>query len=395
MTPTLNQRDMATEVLKVIASNRVAYLAAEERTGKTLASLMVARNITAVSKVLVITTVKASVDWLKTVQVYPINKLVSVITYTKPDKFIEYKDYDMIILDESHKYISSYPKPSATYKALAEITKSKILLYLSATPSSQGYPQLFHQLHLSSWSPTRKYTNFYRWFEVHGIPECIRVGSRFINKYDSVRPSAYEELAHLFVKRTRTQAGLTKEPSDVLHYVELAPNTLAIYKGVENNIFRYGDNIHAIETSMERITKLHMLESGTTKLGDDYIVLENTEKIDYILNMFGDSRDLVIFYNYKAELLKLRKYFTKAFLAQATSYAEGVDFSGYRHLVILSMDFSTARYSQRRNRQSNINRVEDINVHYILCKGSISEQVYETVAINKQNFIDTYYRGLS
>jgi hypothetical protein len=55
------------------------------------------------------------------------------------------------------------------------------------------------------------------------------------------------------------------------------------------------------------------------------------------------------------------------------------------------MDFSTARYSQRRARQCNMLRGEPIDVHYLLVKGGISEKVYQTVAINKQNFIDKYF----
>ena len=396
MIPTENQKDMAIEALRVLSTNRLVYIAAEERTGKTLASILVAERILIAKKVLVVTTAKAITGWEHTLSKYKHTKEYVITSYTKlnDNSFSLYKDVDMVILDESHKFISAYPKPSITYKRLATITKNKIVMFLSATPSSQSYAQLFHQLNLSSWSPTRRYANFYKWFNYYGIPECIKIGSRFINSYDKVKDIAYKDVEHLFVRRTRLQAGLTIEPDDVIHYVALSESTLAIYKEIQNNIFRYNDNVYPIESCMERVTKLHMLESGTSKLGEEYLVLDNTEKIDYILNLFGDSKDLVIFYNYKAELLKLKKYFKNAFLAQATSYAEGVDFSKYRHMVVLSMDFSTARYSQRRNRQANINRIEEIKVHYLLTKGTVSEQVYSTVAINKKNFIDSYYRSI-
>ena len=59
------------------------------------------------------------------------------------------------------------------------------------------------------------------------------------------------------------------------------------------------------------------------------------------------------------------------------------------------MNFSTAQYTQRRARQANMNRKTAIKVHFILVKGAISEQVYNTVAINKKNFVDKYYvRGI-
>jgi len=68
-----------------------------------------------------------------------------------------------------------------------------------------------------------------------------------------------------------------------------------------------------------------------------------------------------------------------------------VDLSAYRHLIIYSQDFSTARHSQRRARQANKKRDTAIKVHFYLVKGAISEQVYKTVSINKTNFVDSVF----
>ena len=89
----------------------------------------------------------------------------------------------------------------------------------------------------------------------------------------------------------------------------------------------------------------------------------------------------------------MQSVFKKALILQATSYAEGVDLSHKRHLVIYSQDFSTARHSQRRARQANKNRAEDIIVHYLLVKKGISEQVYQTVSLNKKNYVDSLFEG--
>jgi hypothetical protein len=114
-----------------------------------------------------------------------------------------------------------------------------------------------------------------------------------------------------------------------------------------------------------------------------------------IRNDFGDREDTVIMFHYKAEGIKLAQYFKRATLLQGTSNAEGVDLSSYRHLIIYSQDFSTAKHSQRRARQASKNRDEPIAVHFYLVKGAISEQVYETVSINKKNFIDSIYERKS
>jgi hypothetical protein len=138
-----------------------------------------------------------------------------------------------------------------------------------------------------------------------------------------------------------------------------------------------------------------MIEGGVAKIGDKYLSLENTEKIQYIKKTWGDSSSMVIMYHYIAEGEKLRAYFKNAAILQATRYAEGVDLSQYKHLIIYSQDFSAARHTQRRARQANKLRKDDITVHYLLVTGGVSEQVYTAVSVNKQNYVDSLYRGIS
>jgi hypothetical protein len=100
---------------------------------------------------------------------------------------------------------------------------------------------------------------------------------------------------------------------------------------------------------------------------------------------------MVIMYQYIAEGQKLRASFKNALILQGTSFAEGIDLHAYKHLIIYSQDFSTARHTQRRARQANLNRLEPIKVHYILVKGGISSNVYKSVSVNKKNFVDTVF----
>jgi hypothetical protein len=134
-----------------------------------------------------------------------------------------------------------------------------------------------------------------------------------------------------------------------------------------------------------------MIEGGVLKIGEQYLSLGNTEKIDYILNKWGDTEDLVIMYQYIQEGVKLNKYFKKAKILQGTANAEGVDLHKHKHLVIYSQDFSTAKHTQRRARQANLNREDEIRVHFLLVKKAISEQVYKVCSVNKKNFVDSVF----
>ena len=417
MTPYKHQEDIAHQAYDVLAEYGLVYLAMEERTGKSLTAIRLA-EITSRTNVLVLTKKKALGGWNETLKAYAGDGKTSFTVrnyhaihkaHTTPKGKRSYKltldptSYDLIILDESHSYLSAYPKVGAIWKSVKKLCKGKPLVYLSATPNAQGYQLLYNQLSLSDWTPYKRYTNFYRWFEEYGIPSKVRTSYGLQETYKKCKEGAWTKAKHLFITYTRMELGFTHEPTDNVHYFDLSVSTKKIYNdcidnemleidGVSTALDDLGGTIFSpLDSSMKLRTTLHMLEGGVAKVDDDYIVLYNDEKIQAILSDFGDSEHNVMMYHYKAELIKLEKYFKNMVLLQATSYAEGVDLSMYNNLIIYSQDFSTARHSQRRARQANMKRTEPINVHFYLVKGAISEQVYKTVSLNKENFVDSTF----
>ena len=393
MTPFPHQTSIANEAIKILKEHMLVYLAMEERTGKTLTSILVCEAVN-VKSILVITKKKALAGWEDTIKAYATTKKYTVINYEQAHKLDPKLDIDLVIIDEAHANLSAYPKVGERWKVIAKITKKKPIIFLSATPSAQTYAQLFHQLALSTWSPWASYKNFYDWFRVFGIPEyAYGAGGRQIIKYNNVKATqVFDCVKHLFISYTRQELGFKHEPNDIIHFVKLGENATHTYNELnKNNMLSFKEDYLA-DTPMKLLLGLHQIEGGTLKLNDyETIDLGNTEKIQYIQEHFGDTEDLVIFYHYKGEETKLKKHFRFATILQATSFAEGVDLSMFKTLVIYSMDFSTARYSQRRARQANMKRNEPIDVHYILVEKAISAQVYETVAVNKSNFIDKYF----
>ncbi len=391
MKPYPHQQLLADDVYDVLNSNGLAYLAAEERTGKTLSAILVCERINRVDKVLVLTKKKPISGWVDTLKAFPHSKLYTVTNYHQAKKLSA--EYDLVILDEAHNYISSYPKPSAIWKEVNRLTKQIPLLYLSATPHAQGYQQLYHQFKLSSYSPWSKYPNFYAWFKVYGKKYAIEINGIEVQQYTRTKEELIlPEIQHLFITKTRQELGFEHEPQDKLHFIELDEVTKAVYNQIlEHNMVELKAGMLICDTGSKLRYALHQLEGGTAKLDGKDIVLANQEKVDYILSTWGDVNTLVIMYNYKAEKLKLEAIFKHALLLQATSYAEGIDLSMYSDLVIYSQDFSTARHTQRRARQANMKRDTEIVVHYLMVKKAISAQVYKTVSVNKKNFVDSVF----
>ncbi|MCI4435398.1 MAG: DEAD/DEAH box helicase family protein [Ignisphaera sp.] len=391
MKPYNHQIAIAEQATAILKEYMLVYLAMEERTGKTLTAILVAEQVQ-VERILVITKKKALPGWHETIAAYKPSKHFEVTNYHQVEKLTG--SYDLVIIDEAHSYISGYPKTSKMWSSIKAVAANKPIIYLSATPYAQGYQLLYHQFAISSWSPWRKYKNFYQWFAVYGIAKSLYANGRQIPQYNTVKPEVFDTVSHLFITKTRKELDFEHEPEDIVHYIELLPETKQLYnKLVEERMVKIGDLDLVCDTTMKLRTSLHMLEGGVAKIDTTYLVLPNNEKVDFILANFGDSPDVVIMYQYIAEETKLKAAFKHATILQATSYAEGVDLSGYAHLIIYSQDWSTARHSQRRARQANMARKTPIKVHFLLSSKAISEQVYTAVAKNKVNYIDSLYSG--
>ncbi len=389
MTPYDHQVQGAKEIYSILKQNGLVYVAWEERTGKTLMSILVA-EMSKAKKILVLTKKKALGGWNDTLAQFKHTKAFTVTNYHGACKLEG--SFDLIILDESHSYLSAFPKVGKIWKDVFKLVHNKPIIYLSATPYAQGYQLLFNQFRLSSWSPWKQYKNFYDWHRVWGIPDKTRTPYGLVETYKKIKPEVYGTISHLFHTKTRAELDFEHEPEDILRYFELLPTTREIYNRCMKSEMLKVDEIECpLDSPMKLRTTLHMLEGGVAKCDDNYYVLSNQEKIDAIKRDFGDREDMVIMYNYIAEETKLRDSFSKAKILQGTSYAEGVDLSSYETLIVYSQDFSTARHSQRRARQANKQRDRPIRVHFYLVKDGISEQVYKVVSKNKSNFIDALF----
>lgn len=389
MKPRVHQLELSKLGYEILRKHMIVYFAMEERTGKTLTSILTA-EMCDVKSVLVITKKNAVQDWKDTLDAFPHKHKYNVTNYHQVHKFAR---HDLVILDEAHNYISGYPKQSKLHRTIQAITIRCPIIYLSATPYAQGYQLLYHQFALSSWSPWRKYSSFYNWFRHYGIIDHAWYNGRQVPVYTKTRADLIKpEIEHLFITRTRKELGFDHEPVDKIHYLELNESTRKIYNEImKDKYYEFGDLALECDTPMKLRTSLHMLEGGAAKIDDHYLILPNREKIDYILKTWGDTEDLVIYYHYIAEGQKLRRIFKKATILQATSYAEGIDLAHVETIVMYSQDFSTAKHTQRRARQASQDRDKPIVVHFLLVKKAVSEQVYKIVSVNKMNFVDSVF----
>lgn len=403
-----SQVSVGKEALAVLKQYGLVYLAMEERTGKCGTAMWMAEQLPeSVERILVVTKKKALEGWQEALKELPHDKAYVLSTYHSAAKVRG--TFQLVILDEAHSYVSGYPKTSILWDSVFAKVFGLPIIYSSATPHAQGYQLLFHQFALSKFGPWRKFADFYEWFREYAQrDEEGRLPTKHINNdlevtdYTCLQDERIAaELKHLFISYTRKELGFKVEPKDQLHYIKLKPHIQAIYNAlVTNRVLEFThsetgkDYTLVCDTPTKLRYALHMLEGGSLKINDEHISLGNNEKADYIMQTWGDTSDLVIMYHYTADGIKLSRMFKHARVLQGTAYAEGVDLSMHRHLVIYSQDFSTAKHTQRRARQANKHREDEITVHYLLVKKGQSEHAYKTVSVNKKNYVDPVFERI-
>lgn len=411
------QKTMAEKGLAILKKYGLAYNVSEERTGKTASTLYLV-ELTIRKKLLVVTK-KAAIDDFKTT----IIKMQQAGLFTKEVEVINYESLhkikikpDIIIFDEAHHSLGSYPKPSKTLQTALSISWGLPIIYMSATPHSESYAQLYHQLRLSQWSPFVSHPNFYDWFRTYGVPEVVYLGKRTVPSYKTIREDLVKPIFDCYSYGvTRQECGFTQEAEDVPLFVELDEQTVSWLKDLATDKSTLIDGKRVLAQSISaELQKKHQIEGGTIKLvtgqrevqhrdgsvsyKDTYESFNtgNTEKIDYIKKYWKDDKDLVIMYHYQQEEQLLKEHFSEARILQADRFAEGISLMDAEHLIVYSMSWRTSKYIQRRSRQADLQREKPIKVYYLLVRDEMSHMVYDCVAVKRENFtarmLNSYYQ---
>lgn len=400
MKPYSHQIIAANAAVKILQRCGYVYVFGQPRCGKTLTAILMAEQGSKVRNVMVLTKKNAIDGWLKFTQSPDLTKKYTVINYEQLGSVVNNKivfkyqpsDYQLVIVDESHNY-GKFPKPSNRYKVLRAFARDMLHIHLSGTPIIESPCSIYHQMNISKYSPF-KHSNFYRFHDEFGIKSTKYYGGMQIVEYKGYKPELLKYVDQFTYKMTQEDAGITERASDVVHYVELSEETKRFYNDVlRSNIVRYNGEQYLLDTTLKLRTALHQIEGGAIKLEDEYVDLGFREKIDYIMSNFGDSDTVGIMCHFIGEQRILKSIFKHARIYSSSAHAEGVDLSHLEHFVIYSSDYSGAKFVQRRERIINMNGSNTTDVHHILVKGGISEQVYKVVS-NKADFNNSIFQPI-
>ena len=375
------QRKASKKITKKLEQYGIALLWGEIRSGKTRSFLNASRGY----KTLVVTK-KDSIGGILS-EAKEIGIEVDVINYQSIHK-MQPEDYTLIILDESHLYISqATPKFSPTWKNVVKFTKGKFIIYASGTPTPEGYGGLYSMLALSKWTPFQ-HKRFTLWFEEYGIPSTTYTGTRQVPSYKKTKEKKIvKAIKHLVVKLTRKETGHIHEAEEVLHNIPMTKEQDKLSNKLKNDLVIPKLNILA-DTPVKLLTKLHQISGGVGVNGEDdlYYLKKVPPKVEYLLNNF-DQETTIILSHYIHEQKYLETVFKHT--GSTTKMSTGVDLSHFKTMVIYSMAFSAATHEQVKGRLMNVNRKTPIKVHYLL--SGIDTYVYDAVS-SKSNFTSRWYK---
>lgn len=372
--------------LSTLRQYALAYLAWEERTGKTGTAILTMENST-LKTCLIVTKKKAIPGWEEAIAMFPTTKLYKVINYESVHKIKG--DFDLIILDEAHHAISGMPKPSLAWKRVFPLCKGKPILYLSATPYAEHMGLIYHQLKLSQWTPL-KARNFYDFHRAYGIPDIAYTPTprETYKKYENKEILA--RIKHLFNFKTRSDVGIEHEPSVNVITVPLTPLTkLRMREWAKDKLLTIGDITIPNDSPGKARSVHYQLEGSTIK--DVGILESQLEKVQYIKNHY-DTTKIAVMAHFILERELLERELPGVRILSSDGDAEGVDLSMIEKLLVYSMSDKTSKYTQRLARQCNHNRDTPIVVDILVGDApGIGLHVYKAVALKKENFVKASY----
>lgn len=386
-----HQIEFANKLYEVLKKYGYAYLAGKPRSGKTLTAILAVEQCQNINNVIVFTKKKAIDGWKLFLDEYPITKKYTVVNYEKADKLAPV--YDLAIIDESHN-IGSFPKFTNRWVTIRSICIDIPHIHLSGTAIIESPCSIFHQMAISKYNPF-PFRSFYDFHSSYGQPYTKFIAGRQIIMYDKCNKYLLPAINKFTIYMTQEDAGISKDLQSVdkVHYIELTPETKKKYNDlVRKRVIEEQGFILWCDSTMKLRMALHQIEGGALKMNDNYVDLGNREKVNYILENFGDNEDVGIMCHFIGESNMLKNVFKKAKIYSSSAHAEGVDLSHLKHFIIYSSDYSGAKAAQRRERIININGSNTLICHHLLVKKAVSEQVYNATS-KKLDFNNSTYES--
>lgn len=397
------QIDNANNGVEILRDKKIVYLCMSVRTGKTATSMEIARLYGA--KSVLFLTKKIAMNSIKSDYTdfgYSKNFRMQVMNDESMHKLTG--TYDLVIHDEHHRF-GAEPKPGKATKTYKKMFGHLPMIFLSGTPTPEGYSQIYHQYWVSNYSPFKQYTNFYKWAKDFVVPGI---------KYTSHGPTACYKNAYIerirpitdpyVITYTQEQAGFESVIEEECLYVDMNTSTYSMCDKLMKDFIIQGKNeVILADTSVKLQQKLHQMYSGTVKFESGNSMVIDYSKAEFIKERFKGVK-IGIFYKFIAELQALKEVFgdtlttdldefnstDKSIALQIISGREGISLKNAEFLVFYNIDFSATSYWQGRDRMTTMERKFN-KIYWIFSNKGIEKKIYKSV-MDKKSYTLSHFK---
>ena len=397
------QVNNASKGVEILKDKKIVYLCMSVRTGKTATSMEIARlygakRVLFLTKKIAMNSIKSDYSEFG----YANHFSMQVMNDESMHKLTA--SYDLVIHDEHHRF-GAVPKPGKATKTFKKMFSHLPMIFLSGTPTPEGYSQIYHQYWVSAYSPFAKYTNFYKWAKEFVIPGV---------KYTSHGPAACYKNAYIdkiepitnpyVITYTQEQAGFESIIEEECLYVDMKPSTYSMCdKLIKDLIIQGKDEVILADTSVKLQQKLHQMYSGTVKFESGNAMVIDYSKAEFIRDRFKGVK-IGIFYKFIAELQALQEVFgdsltidldefnstDKSIALQIISGREGISLQNAEFLVFYNIDFSATSYWQGRDRMTTMDRKFN-KIYWVFSTKGIEKKIYKSV-MDKKSYTLSHFK---
>lgn len=397
------QDQISSQAADLLSEHKIAYLAMECRTGKTLTALAAAlkygaKSVLVISKLKALPSIRADYDLMRPAFT------MDVVNYESAQKFIGNK-YDLVILDEAHS-LGAFPKPSKRTKTVRDLCKNTPIIYLSGTPTPESFSQLYHQFWVSSYSPFKIFTTFYKWAKVYVETTQKMVGGHTINDYSRANKDKIDKVAKkYFIDYSQEEAGFDAKIVEHVLSVKMDDWTANAINRLKRDKILSWDDVNILgDTPAKLMSKIHQLSSGSVIDESGTHIITDYSKARFIRDYFRGKK-IAIFYVYQTEAELLKKAFPNwtdipeefqnnddlVFIGQVRSAREGVRLDTANALIFFNLEYSYLSYEQGKNRLSSKERSNPALIYFIVSDCGIEQDILDAVH-GKQDYTFAYFK---
>lgn len=353
-------------------------------------------------------------DWYEHIKTYypEYNTFIYSKTRTIPDKSVVIINYDLVwrraelaylkdftlMLDESSLIKNS---TSNRTKFILKLNPSNVIL-LSGTPTGGKYEELHSQITLLDWNISKKlywqqFINFIS-MDIGGFKIPKIIGYKNIDRLKQ----KLKDHGAIFMK--------TEEVFDLPEQVEIPimiDNTKEYKKFKKDRVITINDMELVGDTSLTKMLYLRQLASQY-----------NPNKLDKLKELLESTEDrVIIFYNFTSEMEQIKNlcerlekpisivngqakdldnYKSKentVVLVQYQAGAMGLNLQLSNKIIYYSLPLASELFEQSKKRTHRIGQTRTCMYWYLITKGSIEEQILETLK-ERKDFTDKLFEQL-